>query len=200
MRRILGKRFFNRPTLLVARELLGKFLVRRIYGREVALMITETEGYDGMKDKACHAWRGQTPRNTPMFGHPGHAYVYFTYGMHFMLNLVTREKGYPAAVLIRGGVLARAGEGNYSGILKNSRIDGPGRLTKVLTIDKRLNAEPLSKASGLWVEDRGITFSDKKIVRTPRIGVDGAGPYWAGRRYRFVIKGNKKRRGRRESD
>src|SRR3989344_1839636 len=102
MRRVLGPRFFNRPTLIVARELIGKFLVRKVDGKSVALMIAETEGYDGFKDLASHARRGKTARNTPMYGKPGTIYVYFAYGMYWMLNLVCGEQEYPAAVLIRG--------------------------------------------------------------------------------------------------
>src|SRR5262245_57501705 len=119
MRTVLGSDFFDRPTLTVARDLIGKFLVRRVGGKEIACMIVETEAYDGFKDKASHASRGQTPRNTPMFGPPGMIYVYFTYGIHWMLNLVCGKERYPAAVLIRGV------EG----------VSGPARLTKALSID-----------------------------------------------------------------
>src|SRR3990167_9807467 len=139
MARMLGPAFFDRPTLTVAKDLLGKFLVRRVRGKTVALMIVETEAYDGFKDLASHAHRGQTPRNTPMFGKPGTIYVYFTYGMHWMLNLVCGKKEYPAAVLIRGV------EG----------VSGPALLTRFLKIDKSLNHKPLGKKTGLWVEDRG---------------------------------------------
>lgn len=171
-KQVLPASFFNRPTLMVARELLGKYLVRRHKGKIIALLINETEAYDGMKDKACHAWRGQTSRNTPMFGHAGYSYVYFTYGMHFMLNLVTGPEGYPAAVLIRG-----AGE-----------IVGPARLTKHLGIDKRVNAKKLLPSSGLWVEDRGVKIKKIDIMRTPRIGIHSAGPIWTKKPYRFVLK------------
>lgn len=171
-KKILGKEFFERSTLVVARELLGKYLVRRWGGKTIALLINETEAYDGMKDKACHAHRGQTLRNSPMFGEAGYAYVYFTYGMHFMLNLVTGPVGYPAAVLIRG-----AGE-----------VVGPARLTKYLDIDRKLNAKKLAPASGLWVEDRGVHVRKIDILRTPRIGINSAGPVWTAKPYRFVLK------------
>jgi DNA-3-methyladenine glycosylase len=170
MRKPLTAAFFRRPALTVARGLLGKFLVRRVRGKETAVMITEVEAYDGFKDKASHAHRGQTPRNAPMFGPAGCWYVYFVYGMHWMLNVVTGPKGYPAAVLIRGL------EG----------IPGPARLTKRLLIDRRLDAKPASKASGLWIEDRGVRVSPKRIRRTPRIGVDYAGA-WARKPYRFLL-------------
>src|SRR3990167_7631010 len=148
MARMLGPAFFDRPTLTVAKDLLGKFLVRRVRGKTVALMIVETEAYDGFKDLASHAHRGQTPRNTPMFGKPGTIYVYFTYGMHWMLNLVCGEKEYPAAVLIR------AAQGKYQG--DTLILDGPAKLTKALQIDNKLNTLMLGKKSGLWVEDRGV--------------------------------------------
>jgi len=136
----------------------------------VALMITETEAYDGFSDKASHASRGQTPRNTPMFGEAGTIYVYFTYGRHWMLNIVCGKEKYPAAVLIRG-----AGE-----------VEGPARLTKALRIDKRLNTKKLSKKDRLWIEDKGIRVSKKTIVATPRIGIAYAGE-WAKKPWRFVL-------------
>jgi DNA-3-methyladenine glycosylase len=171
MREILGPDFFNRPTLTVARELIGKFLVRRWGGKTVALMITETEAYGGFKDLASHSRRGKTARNAPMFAGAGTIYVYFTYGMHWMLNLVCGRAEYPAAVLIRG-----AGD-----------VTGPARLTKALAIDKTLSAQMLGKKSGLWVEDRGVAVKPRDIQRTPRIGINYAGEY-AGKPWRFVLK------------
>ena len=102
MRKVLRPDFFERRPQVVARELLGKFLVRRYRGKIRAYMITETEAYDGSRDLACHARSGKTARNAPMWGKPAHAYVYFTYGMHWMLNIVCGKKGRPSAVLIRG--------------------------------------------------------------------------------------------------
>ncbi len=171
MKKVLGKEFFDRPTLTVARELVGKFLVRKVGSKTIALMINEVEAYDGFRDKASHAHRGQTPRNVVMFGEPAHIYVYFTYGIHWMLNIVCGKKDFPAAVLIRG-----AGE-----------VVGPARLTKALMIDKRLNTLPLSKKSGLWVEDRGVVVSPRDIGRTPRIGINYAEEY-AHKPWRFVLK------------
>jgi DNA-3-methyladenine glycosylase len=168
---VLDPDFFNRPTLTVARELIGKYLVRRRGGGDVALMITETEAYDGFKDKGSHAYRGRTARNAPMFGGPGTIYVYFTYGMHWMLNLVCREAGHPAAVLIRG-----AGD-----------IVGPARLTKALGIDRTLNGAPLAVETGLWVEDRGTIVRARDIERTPRIGIGYAEDY-ADKPWRFVLR------------
>ncbi len=163
--------FFNRPTLVVARALIGKYLVRRLQGKAVAFLITETEAYDGFKDKASHAHRGETPRNSPMFGSAGYWYVYFTYGIHYMLNAVTGGKGYPAAVLIRGI------EG----------WNGPAKLTKALKIDKRLNKKKAVRLSGLWIEDRGKEVKRYQVIQLPRIRVDYAGD-WAKKPYRFVLK------------
>ena len=134
-------------------------------------MITETEAYDGFKDKASHARRGKTARNYPMFGEAGRWYVYFTYGMHWMLNIVTEPKDYPAAVLIRAV----------------ERISGPARLTKFLKIDKRFNNKLAVRKTGLWIEDRGIKFQNSNIKKTPRIGVSYA-EEWAKKKYRFIIK------------
>lgn len=146
-------------------------------------MIAETEAYDGFRDKGSHASRGRTGRNRPMFGPPGQWYVYFTYGMHWMLNVVVREKGYPAAVLIRGGLLFSA----LRRPEKREFVNGPGRLTKLLKIDGKLNAKPASRASDLWIEDRGIKIPAAEIKKGPRVGIDYAGPYWAKRHWRFWL-------------
>lgn len=169
MRRILTGKFFDRSALTVARELLGKFLVRRAGSRTTALMITEVEAYDGPHDRASHASRGRTERNAPMFGPAGNWYVYLCYGMHWMLNIVTGPKDYPAAVLIRGVEGAA----------------GPARLTKRLKVDRRLNDRPASPKSGLWLEDRGVRIPASRFRRTPRVGVDYAGD-WAKKPYRFI--------------
>jgi len=176
MDKLLNEKFFNQDTSLVAQELLGKFLVRNINGKEIALIITETEAYDGPNDKASHTSKGKTERTKVMFGKPGIFYVYLCYGMHYMLNIVTREKEYPAAVLIRGVVA------------QNSSIvlNGPGKVTKFLKIDKNLNTQKAEKKSGLWFEDRGM--QQGKIQKTPRIGVAYAGPLWASKKLRFMIQ------------
>jgi len=177
MRRVLTRDFFNRPTLAVAKELPGKFLVRKINGpkgrasKEIALMITEVEAYHGFNDLASHASHGKTARNAPMFAAPSTLYIHFTYGMHWMLNIVTEREEYPAAVLIRG-----AGD-----------IVGPARLTKFLQIDKSLLGKMLGKKTGLWIEDRGVLIKPRDILKTPRIGIPYAGAY-IHRPWRFVLK------------
>ena len=174
MQKMLKKEFFERPTLTVARDLIGKFIVRKVNGKTIALMVTETEAYDGHHDKASHAHRGMTERNKVMFGEAGTWYVYFTYGMHWMLNVVTGPEGYPAAVLIRA-----AGD-----------VVGPARLTKALAIDKKLNMKKVRSASGLWLEDRVVKVKKGDIARTSRIGIRYAAE-WAEKPYRFVLKKQK---------
>ncbi len=164
----------------MARELLGKYLVRRVGDELTAAVITETEAYVGPHDLACHASKGRTARTEVMFGPAGHWYVYFIYGMHWMLNAVTDDEGHPAAVLLRG-----AGDWN-----------GPARLTKALSIDKALNGWPAAPASGLWIEDRGLKIARSRIRRTPRIGVEYAG-HWAEKPYRFVLESGSREKSRR---
>lgn len=178
------KSFYLQPTLKIARDLLGCFLVRRFPdGRSSKYLIVETEAYDGPLDKGSHASRGRTPRNQPMFEAGGIAYVYFTYGMHHMLNAVTGPKDYPAAVLIRALEPL---------IPSEARTDGPARLTKALAIDKSFNGLPLyTKKHGLWIEGRAKNFTLKTedIVAKPRIGIDYAGEY-KDKLWRFYIKNN----------
>jgi DNA-3-methyladenine glycosylase len=167
---VLDDAFFRRPALRVAKDLLGKSLVRRgPTGLVTAAVIHETEAYIGPQDLACHAAKGRTARTEVMFGPPGYWYIYFVYGIHWMLNVVTGDEGFPAAVLIRG-----AGE-----------WIGPARLTKGLAIDKGFNGARADRTSGLWIEDRGLRLLRRSIKRTPRIGVDYAGA-WAAKPYRYV--------------
>jgi DNA-3-methyladenine glycosylase len=172
MPKILDSIFFARPTAAVAAELIGKFLVRERQGVREAHLITEVEAYDGFEDRASHAFRGRTARNAVMFGPAGVLYVYFTYGMHHMLNVTTGPVDYPAAILVRGVV----------------GIRGPGRLTKALGITRDLDRLPALPATGLWFEDRGVAVKTRDIQRTPRVGVDYAGPRWAGKKWRFMLK------------
>lgn len=172
MARILTARHWNSPdTVALARSLLGKALVRRLEdGSVVQRWITEVEAYDGEEDLACHASKGRTPRTAVMYAPGGCWYVYLCYGVHELLNLVTGPEGRPSAVLIRG----------------LSGISGPGRLTKALGIDRRLNAQPASRPAGLWIEDHGLFVPDDQVAATPRIGVDYAGPVWSQMPWRFV--------------
>ena len=186
---ILSRDFYERDTIEVARALLGKKLVRQINSTELSGMIIETEAYCGRQDSACHAHRGKTPRNAVMFGHPGHAYVYFTYGMHYMLNLVTEKEGNPCAVLIRA-VLPLAGieemearRGKKGKLLTN----GPAKLCQAFGIDKSLNNRDLTCHKELWVEDYKI-IPEQMITATPRIGIDYAKDEHREALWRFLVK------------
>ncbi|MDP3956457.1 MAG: DNA-3-methyladenine glycosylase [bacterium] len=201
MKKVPGADYFNRPTVEVARSLLGKILVRKIGMRTYVLMITETEAYDGFADRASHAHRGKTKRNYPMFGEAGRWYVYFTYGMHWMLNIVTGKKDYPAAVLIRAAMDADS-RGNARGQMRTV-INGPAKLTKFLHIDKKLSDKKAERRTGLWIEDRGV-YPDSHgririgedrsgaalfacIKKSSRIGIRYAGATWGNKKYRFFI-------------
>jgi DNA-3-methyladenine glycosylase len=171
MPRPLPSSFFDRPTLQVAEDLIGCMLVRTRDGKTERYMITEAEAYDGFDDLASHASKGRTLRTEVMFGPPGRTYIYFVYGIHWMLNVVTGPRDYPSAVLIRGI------EG----------ISGPARLTKALGITKDLNNMILSKKTGLWIEEGPAKISYSDIQKTPRIGIDYAGPIWSKKLWRFVL-------------
>jgi DNA-3-methyladenine glycosylase len=172
MRRVVkAKVLRTKKTVVLARWLLGKVLVRARRGRETAVLITEVEAYDGPRDRASHASRGRTPRNRVMFAPGGCWYVYLCYGVHEMLNLVTGPRDYPAAILIRG----LAG------------VTGPGRVTRALGIGRALNGRPASPAAGLWIEDRSLRVPRQLVQATPRIGVPYAGPEWAGKKWRFYF-------------
>ena len=169
MSRVLPPAFFDRPTLLVAEELLGCVLVRETPEGQRRAVITEVEAYDGPDDRASHASRGKTPRNAVMFGPAGVWYVYLCYGIHWMLNVVTGPEGYPAAVLLRG---VRG-------------IAGPARLTKAFGVDGAFDRLPAQASASLWMEE-GDPVDRSTILRAPRIGVDYAGE-WAAKPYRFLV-------------
>lgn len=166
--------FYARPTLQVARSLLGKYLVRETASGLRAGRIIEVEAYVGPQDRASHASRGRTKRTDVMFGQPGLAYVYLIYGMYHCLNVVTERSDYPAAVLIRA-IEYEAG-----------LADGPGRVCRLFEIDRRLNCHDLTSGKDLWIEDRGERISRTQIGTFPRIGVDYAGP-WAAKPWRFRV-------------
>lgn len=172
----LTEDFFNRNTVTVARQLLGKVLVRKKGRKVLTGMITETEAYHGPADRASHASRGSTPRTAVMFGPPGFTYVYLIYGMYHCLNFTTMRDGFPAAVLIR----AVSGEEWPA-----SRTDGPGKLCRIFHISKELNELPPNNGQ-LWIEDRSIRVPANRITSGPRVGVAYAGNEWASRPWRFI--------------
>jgi DNA-3-methyladenine glycosylase len=184
--------FYHQPTLQMARGLLGKQLVRVLNGQRLSGLIVETEAYIGETDKACHASRGRTPRTEVMYGPPGHAYVYFIYGMHHCFNVVTEEEGFPAAVLVRAlepleGLewMRRHRPGRPDGQLTN----GPGKLCAALAIDRTLNGVDLCTNQVFFIEE-GRTVADGEIATSPRIGIR-SDEVAMSRPWRFYIKGNR---------
>ncbi len=172
---VLPRPFYRRDTVQVAQELLGTYLVREVDGRYIVGRIVETEAYVGLDDKASHASVGRTTRNAVMFGPPGFAYVYLIYGMHYCINVVTEEEGYPAAVLIRalepvaGVEFMRERRGNRPDV---ELTNGPAKLCQALDIDLRFNGHDLCRGELLWVHP-GHLREGEEIVAGPRVGVRG---------------------------
>ncbi len=184
----LPRKFYNRPTLTVARGLIGARLVRILDGVKLVGIITETEGYIGEEDLACHAKAGRTPRTLPMYGPPGHAYVYFTYGNHWMLNAVTEREGFPAAVLIRA-IWPIEGAEVMSARRGGRDTFGPGKLCQALGIGKsENNADLAAPASGLWIE-AGVNVPDSAVTISPRVGLYSVPEPWKSKPWRFLVKG-----------
>ncbi len=164
----LKRAFFNRPTLLVAEELLGKVLVFKNHQG----IITETEAYIGFDDPASHAYRGETPRTKIMFGKAGFSYVYLIYGMYHCLNIITEKEGFPAGVLIRGlKLLDKTG----------THLDGPGKICRHLGITKAHYGIDLATSSELYV---GCINHSLQFNTTPRIGIKVA----VDKPWRFIAK------------
>ena len=188
----LDRSFFDRPVLTVARELLGARLVRHLDGDRLAGTVVETEAYDGTEDLGCHARAGRTARNASMWGPPGHAYVYFTYGMHWLLNLVTGPADHPAAVLIRAlvpeeGVAAMAHRRN--GRTGPQIADGPAKLCQALDIDRAQDGLDLcTREAQVWVE-RGAPILDRLVVTSPRVGLNSVPEPWRSIPWRFRVQG-----------
>ena len=184
----LKRKFFSQPTIKVAKGLLGKYLVRRVGKKQLVGKIVETEAYIGPNDKASHASFGKTERCKLMYGLPGIAYVYLIYGMYWMLNIVTEEKGKPCAILIRA----------VQPQLEIKKLDieelkklgaGPGKLCRWLKINKSFNGEDLTKSKRLLVIDSGERIKERQIIKKTRVGVNYAGE-WAKKPWRFYIKNN----------
>ena len=187
----LGRDFYRRSTLTVARELLGKRLARVVDGQRLSGLIVEVEAYIGEDDAACHAARGRTPRNEAMYGPPGHAYVYFIYGMHHCLNAVTEEEGFPAAVLIRAidpmeglEIMRRHRPGKPARELTN----GPAKLCQALAIERAFNGVDLCTGQALFIEE-GRIVAEGEIGASPRIGIK-ADELARSVPWRFYLDGN----------
>jgi DNA-3-methyladenine glycosylase len=189
----IHREFFRRSTLDVAYELLGQRLVRiESDGSRTAGLIIETEAYIGTDDLGCHAAAGRTARNKSMWGPPGHAYVYFIYGMHWMLNIVTEEEGFPAAVLLRG-VKPTEGQERISsrrtGQPKAKWTDGPAKVCQALAIDGGFDGIDLcAESSPLFLED-GTPISESSVTTSARVGLYSVDEPWKSIPWRFQITG-----------
>jgi len=190
--RPLPRAFFDRPTLVVAEQLLGMRLVRIENQRRVSGFIVETEAYIGEEDQGCHARAGLTPRTKVMYGPPGHAYVYFTYGMHWLLNFVTEREGFPAAVLIRA-VQLDEGEDivaqRRNGQPRHLWTNGPAKLCQAFNIDGTWNGYDLCQPNPLlYVESLsdGSPFLSLSVTTTPRVGLYTVQEPWRSIPWRFV--------------
>ncbi len=185
---ILPRDFYNRLTLKVARDLIGARLVRILEGKKLVGLITETEAYISQNDLACHAKAGITPRTKVMFGEPGHAYVYFTYGNHWMLNVVTEREGFPAAVLIRA---IQPIEGIDVMLERRNGRDtfGPGKLCQAMGITKSENGVDLTETNGsLWIES-GVKVPNSRVTKGPRVGLNNTPEPWLSKPWRFLVRG-----------
>lgn len=187
----LRREFFARPTLSVARELLGARLVRLEGGQRLAGYIIEAEAYIGEQDLGCHAKAGRTPRTQVMYGPPGHAYVYFTYGMHWMLNFVTEDEGLPAAVLIRAILPSEGLEymaARRSGRGRDEWTNGPAKICQAFNISRRQNGVDLCDPhSELFVES-GVVILDSNVTIGPRVGLNNVPEPWKSMPWRFLAK------------
>jgi DNA-3-methyladenine glycosylase len=187
----LDRDFFDRSTLVVARALLGQRLVRLEGGDlRTSGLIVETEAYIGTEDLGCHAKAGRTPRNETMWGPPGYAYVYFTYGMHWMLNFVTEPDGYPAAVLIRSLVPSEGLERirqRRSGRTDSLLTNGPAKLCQALAVDRSMDGADLCHpASTLFVEAES-PIPDAHVRIGPRVGLNKVPEPWKSIPWRFRV-------------
>jgi len=188
---MISRDFFTQNTSTVARQLLGMRLVRLESGRRLAGLIVETEAYRGEQDQGCHARAGLTPRTRVMYGPAGHAYVYFTYGMHWMLNFVTEAEGFPAAVLIRAilpleglDVMATRRDGQPF----ERWTDGPAKLCRALDIDGRHHGLDLcAPHSELFVEE-GEPIPDSAVTTGPRVGLNNVPEPWKSVPWRYRVK------------
>lgn len=160
--------FYGRDVLVVAPELLGKKIIRKTATGLSEFLITEVEAYRGIEDQASHARFGKTLRNSVMFESGGILYIYFIYGMYWMVNIVTGLPEEPQAILIRGV----------------HGINGPGRVARILGIDKSFNRENLVESERIWLEDNPVLPS---IIQKPRFGIDYAGEPWKSMPWRYIM-------------
>lgn len=190
MAKRLSASFYTRDTVITARDLIGKRLVRLEGDRRIAGIIVETEAYQGEDDLACHCRAGKTPRTEIMYGPPGRAYVYFVYGMHWLLNLVTEKEGYPGAVLIRG-ILPEEGldliKKRRNGITQKQWTDGPAKLCQAFGINGEMNGiDTCSENANIFIEEN-MDIPKRLVQKTPRIGLDTVPEPWRSIPWRFIV-------------
>lgn len=184
----LPRSFFNRNTVTVARQLIGKKLVRIEDGQRISGIITETEAYRSEDDLACHARAGRTPRTEVMYQQPGIAYVYFTYGMHWLLNFVTENESFPAAVLIRGihpteglEIIAQRRQGRP----RAQWTDGPAKVCQALGVDKKFNGMDTCSPEAMLFVEEGKAVPDSCVTFSPRVGLNNVPEPWKSIPWRF---------------
>lgn len=187
--KILQRDFYSRNAVEVAKNLLGKNLVRQIGGEELIGRIVEVEAYRGSDDPASHAYRGKTPRNAVMFGKAGCAHIYFIYGKHYCLNVTAEREGVPGAVLVRAlepvaGIEIMRRNRKAKGLV--DLMNGPGKLTEAMKITKELNGWDLTKGEELFICESDVK-KGFRITSTKRVGVkNGADKLW-----RFYVEGSR---------
>jgi DNA-3-methyladenine glycosylase len=187
----ITREFFNLNTLIAARQLLGQRLVKIENEGCIAGIITECEAYRGEEDLGCHAKAGLTPRTRVMYGPSGLAYVYFTYGMHWMLNIVTENEGFPAAILIRGlvptvgiDIIARRRKGQP----RQKWTDGPGKICQAFLIDQRFNGVDICSPESILYIEYGFQIPDESVTKTPRVGLNNVPEPWKSIPWRYKVK------------
>ncbi len=186
----LNEAFFSRDTVEVARDLLGKQLVQQIGPQRISGIILETEAYRGEEDLACHARAGRTPRTELMYGPAGWTYIYFIYGMHWLLNFVTERQGFPGAVLIRSiqpvegqDFISKSRKGQPERLWTN----GPAKICQSLAIDGDLNGVNACAPDSLIYLESGIELNPKLIKSSPRVGLNAVPEPWKSIDWRFVV-------------
>ncbi|HRS47938.1 MAG TPA: DNA-3-methyladenine glycosylase [Candidatus Paceibacterota bacterium] len=193
----LTRDFYIRDTLVVAQDLLGKYLIRKTANQKIIGKIVEVEAYLGPQDKASHAYLGKkTKRNKVEYFIGGHIYIYLVYGMHWQLNIVTSLENKPECILIRGveptSILKANGIRNFENLTSGIKnlTNGPGKVCKYFKLDKSFYGEDLTISRRIWLEDWGNKIFKNEIQKSKRIGIDYAGKYWSKRLWRFYLKDN----------
>ena len=186
----LSESFFGRNTVLVARELVGKQLVRQEGNKRLSGVIMETEAYRGQEDLACHARVGKTSRTEVMFGPPGRTYIYFVYGMHWLLNFVTEDDGFPGAVLIRA-IIPKEGleiiSRRRNGQPKKQWTNGPAKICQAMNIDNQLNGINICARNAQVYVENGVGIESELIQASPRVGLNSVPEPWRSIPWRFKL-------------